>query len=340
MPSNWPAVYARFNKGTDAGVRANAVVLALVFGDPQALADLRKVALDPAGGASERVAALEALIDKRIPDLAPVLHEQLADKATRRTALRGLAAYPHAETPQRVLAVYRSLSAEEKVDAIGTLASRKDFALALLAAVEKKLVPRRDISAYAARQMFALGDAKVTERLRDVWGEIRETTASRQKQLAKYKAQLTTAALKNADPRNGRLVFSKTCQQCHKLYGQGGTIGPDLTGSNRADLDYLLANIIDPGAEVARDFRMSVVRTKDDRVITGIIAERTPARVTIQTDRERIVLSPDDVTDVKDSALSIMPEGQLDALSREQVRDLIAYLMGKEQAPLLVEPKK
>src|SRR5262249_28294251 len=154
--------------------------------------------------------------------------------------------------------------------------------------------------------------------------------------LARYKAQISPAALKSADPRNGRLIFSKTCQQCHKLYGQGGTIGPDLTGSNRSDLDYLLANILDPTAEVARDFRMSVVRTKDERVITGIIVERTPARVTIQTDKEKLTLSPDDVESVKDSPLSIMPEGQLDALTREQVRDLFAYLMGKSQVPLLV----
>ena len=67
-----------------------------------------------------------------------------------------------------------------------------------------------------------------------MWGEIRETAADKQKQLARYKAQLTPAALKSADPRNGRTVFSKTCQHCHKLYGQGGTIGPDLTGSNRS----------------------------------------------------------------------------------------------------------
>ncbi len=85
---------------------------------------------------------------------------------------------------------------------------------------------------------------------------------------------------------------------------------------------------------------MSVVRTKDERVITGIIVERTPARVAVQTDKEKIVLSPDDVDSVKDSPLSIMPEGQLDALAREQVRDLIAYLSGKTQVPLLVEPSK
>jgi putative heme-binding domain-containing protein len=78
---------------------------------------------------------------------------------------------------------------------------------------------------------------------------------------------------------------------------------------------------------------MSVVRTKDERTLTGIIVERTPARITVQTDKERIDLSPDDVENVKDSPNSIMPEGQLDALTREQVRDLFAYLTSKVPPP-------
>ena len=126
----------------------------------------------------------------------------------------------------------------------------------------------------------------MTERLKQVWGDVRETAAEKQKQLARYKALLTPAVLKKANLANGRLLFSKTCQQCHKLFGEGGTIGPDLTGSNRANLDYLLSNLIDPSAEVGRDYRMSVVRTADGRVITGIIVERT-ARPAGDADRDR-----------------------------------------------------
>jgi putative membrane-bound dehydrogenase-like protein len=334
MPAGWPAVYARLSKSADAEVRDSAIVLALVFGDPQALADLQAVARNADARPAERVAALEALVENRAADLAPVLHELITDTATRGAALRGLAAYPHPDTPRRVLAVYASLTADEKADAVATLASRKDSALALLDAVEKNVVTRADVSAYAARQMHALGDASLTARLRQVWGEVRDTSPNKQAQLTKYKAMLPPAALRNADPKNGRLVYSKTCQQCHKLFGEGGTIGPDLTGSNRSDLDYLLSNIIDPSAEVGRDYRMSVVRTTDGRVVTGIVMERSAARVVVQTATEKVTLSPDDVESVKDSPLSLMPEGQLDALTREQVRDLIAYLGAKTQVPM------
>jgi putative heme-binding domain-containing protein len=203
--------------------------------------------------------------------------------------------------------------------------------------VEAKTVPRADVSAFAARQMYALGDRRVTDRLKSVWGEVRDTPADKQKQLARYKGQLTPTALKAADLKNGRLVFSKTCQACHKLYGEGAAIGPDLTGSNRADLDYLLSNIIDPSAEVARDYRMSVVNTSSGRVVTGIVVERSPARLVVQTATEKMIVPAEDVESVKDSALSLMPDGQLDTLSREQVRDLIAYLMSKSQVPLPVK---
>jgi|SRR5579883_298792 len=334
MPENWPTAYARLKKSNNAAVREHAVIVALVFGDPLALADLRQVALDSNAKPAERVAALEALIEKHVPDLVPVLHAQLADKTTRRAAIRGLAAYADPDTPKKLLAIYADLTADEKFDAIATLAARKEYALALLDAVEAKKVPRGDITAFAARQMFALSDAKVTDRLKQVWGEVRATAADKQKQMAKYKSQLTPATLKNANLANGRLVFTKTCQQCHKLFGEGGTIGPDLTGSNRSDIDYLLSNIIDPSAEVGRDFRMSVVRTADARTITGIVTERTPARLVIQTATEKTIVAADDVESVKDSPLSIMPEGQLDKLSKEQIRDLIAYLGGKKQVEL------
>src|SRR5262249_11738905 len=119
-----------------------------------------------------------------------------------------------------------------------------------------------------------------------------------------------------------------------KLYGEGGTIGPDLTGSNRAELDYLLLNIIDPSAEVAQEYRMSIVATQDGRVITGIIVERSPNRLIVQTATEKVIMAREDGDTIKDSPVSMMPEGQLDPLTKEQVRDLIGYLAGKTQVPL------
>ncbi|HEV3022767.1 MAG TPA: c-type cytochrome, partial [Pirellulales bacterium] len=331
MPRGWPDVYARLKQSDDRAMHEQATMLALVFGDPSAVADLRATAFTPASPPAERTAALEALIEQGSAELAPDLQEALGELILRRTALRGLAAVPHPATPQEILARYDELTAEEKQEALATLASRTDFALAMLRAVERKSVPRADLSAYVARQLHALGDARVTAQLRTIWGEVRDTPPQRKAQIARYKEWLTPAYLKNADLDNGRLLYVKTCQACHVLYGEGGKIGPDLTGSNRANLDYLLANIVDPSAEIGRDYRMSVVETKSGRVITGMITQRGGNRLTVQTATERIVLAEDDVEGVEESTLSMMPEGQLEQLTRQQVRDLVAYLSAHQR---------
>src|SRR5207248_2267540 len=130
------------------------------------------------------------------------------------------------------------------------------------------------------------------------------------------------------------LIFNKTCGQCHKLFGEGAAIGPDLTGYNRAQLDYLLVKLVDPSSQIAKDYHMSTVTTQNGRTITGIVVERSPSRLILQTATERIILATEDIDSEKESSQSIMPDGQLDALTKEQVRDLIAYLSGKTQVPL------
>jgi putative heme-binding domain-containing protein len=344
MPAGWPAVYAKLKASNDAAVRENATLVALVFDDPLALSAMRERALNTAAPLAQRQSALQALIEKRKPDLAPLLHDLLDDKSLRRIAILGLASTPHDETPGRILARYTDLSPEERQAAVATLASRKEYALELLGAAERKEVSRTDISAYVARQLYALGDAEVTERLQKVWGEVRDTLPQRQEQLARYKNMLTPSYLERADLKNGRQLYVKTCQQCHVLFGEGSKIGPDLTGANRANLDYLLSNILDPSAEIGRDFRMSVVSTTDGRVLTGMILERMPGRVTIQTATERVVLASDEIELLKDSTVSMMPEGQFENLTKEQVRDLVAYIAapgkGSRTVGLEVTPEK
>jgi putative membrane-bound dehydrogenase-like protein len=334
MPDGWAEVRDRLKASKSAEVREQTLKLALIFGDPGALAEMRKTALATDVPIGMRTAAVEALIDKQAGDLAGVLQNLLAEPKLRRLALRGLAVSADAATPKRVLERYAVFSADEKQDAIATLAARKEYAAALLDAVAAKSVPRSDISAFIARQLLSLGDDGITRRLREVWGDVRETPAQKQEQIAKYKAMVPAGALVRADASAGRVLFGKMCGQCHTLYGVGAKIGPDLTGSNRSNVDYLLGKIIDPSASVSKDFRMSIVTTMAGRVLTGMILDRTDARLTLQTATERITLAKEDIDAVRDSPQSMMPEGQLDPLTRDQVRDLFAYLTSKSQAPL------
>ncbi len=334
MPAGWSEAYARLSKSPDAAVREHALALALTFGDPRAVASLQKVIRDRAAAAPARQRALETLAESRAAELAPLLQRLLDDRAVRGAAIRALAAYPQPDTPRMLLERYPELTRDERQDVIQTLASRADFALALLNAVEKKIVARGDISAITARQLAALNDSTVSDRVKDVWGDIRATGEEKQQLIARYKSLLTGELLKDGDPSHGRLVYQKTCQNCHRLFGEGGAIGPDLTGSNRANLDYILENVADPSAIIPREWRMSTVITAGGRVLTGIIVENAPEAVILQTVNERLTISREDIEELNPTALSMMPEGQFETLQPAEIRDLIVYLRTTEQVPL------
>jgi putative heme-binding domain-containing protein len=134
------------------------------------------------------------------------------------------------------------------------------------------------------------------------------------------------------------MLFTAICGACHSMYGQGGKIGPDLTGSGRANLDYLLENIADPSGVVSADFRMSLLTHKDGRVLSGVVTESNARTLTLRTMTETLTLDRADIVKQETSPLSMMPEGLLLAFQPDQVRDLIAYLMHPVQVPLPKAP--
>src|SRR5208282_133459 len=102
---------------------------------------------------------------------------------------------------------------------------------------------------------------------------------------------------------------------CHTLYGVGGKVGPEITGANRASLDYLLENILDPSAVIPKEYTSTVIELKDGRVITGIIKGETPAAYTVVTANETLTIPRGDVDKLKTSEVSMMPDDLLKDLS-------------------------
>ena len=152
--------------------------------------------------------------------------------------------------------------------------------------------------------------------------------------LKKYKELLTPDTLKAGNAANGRAIFAKNCATCHKLFGEGQAVGPELTGAQRSNLDYILDNVVDPSAAVANEYKMHQFDLLDGRVVTGIVKKESPQAVTVRTVNEELVLPVKDIETRKPTQNSVMPEGMFDALKPEEVRDLVAYLMGKGQVPL------
>jgi len=152
--------------------------------------------------------------------------------------------------------------------------------------------------------------------------------------MTRLRKQLTPELLAEADLSMGRGVFAKSCANCHKLFGEGKTIGPELTGAQRNNVNYLLENIVDPSVTVSKNFQMTVVLLDDGRVFNGVAVGRSEKTITLQTGIDRVVIPRDDIDEMRDSKLSMMPENQLKYMTDEQIRDLIAYLMSPSQVPL------
>lgn len=330
-PAGWEGLREELVESNTASVADPAKELAVVFGDGRTMDFLKKIAVDASADPASRRDALQVLVRSGEKDLAPLLTNLVYDRAVAALAIRGLAAVGGQDTPNVLLANFRRIPAHARSDAIATLTVREPWALALLDRVANGSVPQELISASDARQMASLGSARVSERLSEVWGTVRPAPAEVRLEIERLRGELTPNVLADADLRNGRGLYDRLCSNCHKLYGEGAAIAPDLTGSNRSSLDYLLENLLDPSATVPEAYRVSIVVLADGRVLTGVVAESTDDRLTLQTANEKLTLDRADIDDVTVTDQSLMPNGQLDRLSPEEVRDLIGYLSGTRQ---------
>jgi putative heme-binding domain-containing protein len=334
MPTGWRDVSRKLSRSDSAAVREKALLLSLIFGDKTAAAALRKRVNDSKATKEIRSGALQALVQTRVTGMDTFLRALLDDDVMRAAALRAMASLDDEMTPTVILKRYASFSADEKRDAVSTLAARPAFALALLDAVGSGAIPSRDISAFVARQMMELGDAKIKQQLAQVWGSVRPTGTDRTALIAEFKQRLTPGVLKKGNPAQGRALFQKTCASCHKLFDAGKAIGPELTGSQRRNLDYVLSNLLDPNAVIGRDYRMTVVVTDTGRVVTGIVREENSQTLTLQTANDLVLLPKDEIDVRKRSPVSMMPEGMLQKMKPEEVRDLLKYLASEGQVSL------
>jgi len=330
-PASWDASAKLFMASTDARIHDLATELGGVFGDGRALDQLRELALDSKASSDQRRKSLQILMESRPPDLLEVVLKLMGDRNMARDAVQALATFKDPDLADQLIANYAHIRTDIRPDVIATLTSRATFAHALLKAVDANKISRHDITAFDARQIYNLGDPKLNEQLVKVWGDFHSTSEEKKQQMVAWQAKLTPERMKGANVQKGHQVFLKTCGVCHRLYGEGAFIGPDLTGSGRTNLDFLLENVLDPSAVVATDYKMSVVELKDGRILSGIVREPKEHSIAVQTANEKVSIQRDDIQSIKMSSISMMPEGLLDTLTHDEVRDLISYVMTRSQ---------
>jgi len=333
-PASWTALASRASTSHDPEITDRVRDLSVLFGDGRALGDVRHILNDTRADPVARRNALRTLLDNDADNLGPLLKQLSTEEALRTDATIGLLELGDPDAPGLVVNRYLAAQTRDRAQVLGAMVTRSAAATVLLQAIADGRIPRADLTPFHARQITSLHDAALTKRLGEVWGSVRTSDAEKRASSARFRRELSAERLRSADLVHGRQLFNQVCAACHKLYGEGGDVGPDLTGSGRANLDYLLENMVDPSAVVSADYRMTIATLKDDRVLNGVLRDQTARTVTIQSQTGLTTIERAEIESLQDSSLSVMPEGQLESLKPDDRRDLIGYLMHPQQVAL------
>ncbi|TWT76282.1 Cytochrome c [Planctomycetes bacterium CA13] len=328
QPSAWVKIAALESPQLQSLIRE----LSAVFGDGRTLESLRKIAIGTSENPDQplsydiRLSALQSLIQSEDEAVQSICEKLLSDARMNVLAATGLARFDDPQIAKRLIGRYNAFRGPDRPQIISLLSSRKSFASELLDAIDKGKIPRSDLSAFQVRQIQSMRDESLNQRLGEVWGQVHDTPEAKRKQIEDAKQLLTPEHLDSADLVHGRSLFVKHCQNCHRLFGEGGNVGPDMSGADRSNLDYLLSNIVDPSGVVDKNYRMTIVLLDDGRVINGLVTDQSDRTMTIHTNTESMTIDVDTIEFQKLTDKSPMPEGLIETLTADEVRDLIGYL--------------
>ena len=323
---------AALGRGAAGAGRVDLIRLAARMGSPAAVAAAVDQARDPRAAGSDRIAddraARPARAGRRPVRLLVETPRTATPSATIQLAAVGaLGGYAQPATARPLLERYRSASAGRP---------RPDPGLALHPPAVGRRVAGRDRAPADRRQgpepgaRPARSPSFPTRRCWPGWkppgarsrGRVRPR---RRQRIAEIRGLLPEGDKGNA--ARGKPIFKENCAVCHKLFGEGESIGPDLTGAERGDLDFLMTSLVDPSALVRKEYQSQTIALRDGRVLTGLVVDENDRTLTlVDSNRQKTIIARDAVEEAKPSDVSLMPEGLLDKLTEPQIRDLFRYI--------------
>ena len=321
QPANWKKVSSKLRGNP------NALKLSVLFGDEEAIGQMEKLVIDRNAEIEVRRQTMKILIDSNSPNLKSISENLLREPEMKIWGARGLSKFEDNKTGNLLVLSLQDFKEDERDEVVEILCGRINWAHDLLAKIEDKKISRSLISPYHAQQIKSLKNENLDRRLDQCWGVVRTSPEYLSKRKQELKVELNELFLRTADLKKGSLLYEQQCSSCHILYGKGGHLGPDLTGSGRSNLDYLLENIVDPNSAVSADYRMNVLSLRDGRILSGMVAGQDRNSLTLRMPGSETVVSKEDIKKRQTLTNSIMPAGLLDNLNQEERRDLIAYLM-------------
>lgn len=314
-----------------------SLALRLRRGDQAAFDQAIKVVGDSGHPQAERVQLLQILgqvqpSDKKTSQqLTAALLRLVADdklQAIKSSAVAALAIGRDA-IAEPLLSQWSTMSTDTRLAVGALLASRPEWTADWIAAVEKQRVGAADVPLEVVRSMRLHSDNGLLARLERIYPVSGTMDLPKAKLLVNKIATLIESG--NGDPYVGKKLYMQSCGRCHTLFDGGGQIGPSLTGYQRDQLATLTLNIVGPSLEVREGYQSYALLNDSGQLLTGFIEQDSHDQVTLRAvDGLSYTIERDRIESMKPQPQSLMPEGLLDNLSEQQIRDLFAYLRSSQ----------
>ncbi|HQR06857.1 MAG TPA: c-type cytochrome [Gemmatales bacterium] len=253
------------------------------------------------------------------------LYESAQTDATRLAMLDALAAQNTPQIAPALLKQYSKASLIVRQGIINLLVARKDSAQALGEAMSSGMVTPKEVPLDKVQQLVRYHDPQLDQLVARHWGNVTaQTTGEKQ---ARIRSVVHILGQGKGDVQSGKTIYTKQCGTCHTLFGEGGKVGPELTGADRHNRDFLATHIVDPNFVIRPEYVAHTIVTTDGRTLTGLLVEQNVGSMTVlDAQANKITLARNKIEDIQPSKVSLMPEKLLDSLDDQQIRDLLAYL--------------
>ena len=326
-PNSWQQVSYELAAKNDPEINRLLTEINLVFGDGRTLDALKEIVNDNSRDVVARRNAIASLSkSNEAANLFEFLKPHLTNKSLSNEVAKAFVKCKEPAVANLLLRQHRKMDPEGQASVINVLVARKPWAKELLTNVQQEKISKTAITASHARQIQNFEDEELNGLLASTWGEVRQTSADRLEEIDRLRAKLSPDAISDASLELGQMTFEKSCASCHTMFGSGGKIGPDLTGSDRKNLNYILENVVDPSASVAESYQTSVITLDDGRFVSGVVVAENDRTIQVQTKDDLLTIDRNTIEQRKKTKNSLMPDGLLDNLSDEEIAGLVKYL--------------
>jgi putative heme-binding domain-containing protein len=312
-----------------------AIELALRLNKADASDAAIRLAVNSTTAISDRVSLIRALGESKTSSAIDGLLSLLSHDSPEPIQIAALSALGYFSDPriaEVIVGRLSSISTQSRARSIELLSSRLGWSLKLAESIERGALPAGIVSRDVVQRLRQYDDKRLLKQIEKHWGKVRVATPFETQ--GRINAVLQVLNKGPGRAAQGRPHFEKNCATCHKLRGSGASVGPDLTGAERKNRELLVQNIVDPNAVIRQEFMTHVAATKDGQTLTGLLAESTSDTITlVDAKNQRTVLKRNDLEELKESPVSLMPEKLLDDLTDQQIRDLVAFVQLETDLP-------